>query len=331
MQRYWDDLTRIAQQELTLSTHHNIHSLIRLVFIASHRVCYLTMTSLDLPINSTLVWASCRQLPLRFQHLLLLPPSLTMASLTFSPSLYPVIDLLLWSVTPPLQLTSWLQSITRLRLHMLLQSLWLQLLLGLQCCCPSYQFGLVSNWGSGSHSSTCGGHGSLLSHCFCFRFGLYSGRCFHFQACFHSNRSVCFDHRGGYSFGWSSIYGFRSGLCLYFQSRYSWLQFHCYLRVRNSHTGLLLLRFESGSHFGWARSWQVWLAPLDPISKVGPAWVLLPLLWTQLFPRLCFCWTSQNIMEPVCVRVRPCVQWVPGPIQAVALSEAKSFTAVKPS
>jgi len=48
MQRHWDDLKSIAQQELTLSTFHAAHSLIRLVFITSHLVCYSTMTSLDL-------------------------------------------------------------------------------------------------------------------------------------------------------------------------------------------------------------------------------------------------------------------------------------------
>jgi len=48
MQWHWDDLKRIAQQELTLSTFHTMRSLIRLVFIASHLVYYSTMTSLDL-------------------------------------------------------------------------------------------------------------------------------------------------------------------------------------------------------------------------------------------------------------------------------------------
>jgi len=48
MQRHWDDLKRIAQQELTLSIFHAIHSLIRLVFITSHLIYYSTMTSLDL-------------------------------------------------------------------------------------------------------------------------------------------------------------------------------------------------------------------------------------------------------------------------------------------
>jgi len=48
MQRHWDDLKRIAQQELTLSTFHTIRSLIRLVFITSHLVYHSTMTSLDL-------------------------------------------------------------------------------------------------------------------------------------------------------------------------------------------------------------------------------------------------------------------------------------------
>jgi len=39
------------------------------------------------------------------------------------------------------------------------------------------------------------------------------------------------------------------------------------------------------------------------------------------------CWTSQNTMEPVSVRVRPCVQRAPGPMQLVVLSEVKCFTA----
>jgi len=43
------------------------------------------------------------------------------------------------------------------------------------------------------------------------------------------------------------------------------------------------------------------------------------------------CWMSQNAMEPVSVRVSPCVQRVPGPMQAVVLSEAKCFTANQPS
>jgi len=43
-----DDLTWIAQQELTFSIHHTIRSLTRLVFITSHLVYYSTMTSLDL-------------------------------------------------------------------------------------------------------------------------------------------------------------------------------------------------------------------------------------------------------------------------------------------
>ena len=48
MQLHWDDLKRLAQQELTLSIFHAVRSLIRLVFIASHLVYYSTMTSLDL-------------------------------------------------------------------------------------------------------------------------------------------------------------------------------------------------------------------------------------------------------------------------------------------
>jgi len=48
MQRHWDDLNRIAQQELTLLIFHTIRSLIRLVFITLHLVYYSTMTSLDL-------------------------------------------------------------------------------------------------------------------------------------------------------------------------------------------------------------------------------------------------------------------------------------------
>jgi len=48
MQRHWDDLKSIAQQELTLSIFHTMLSLIRLVFITSHLVYYSTMTSLDL-------------------------------------------------------------------------------------------------------------------------------------------------------------------------------------------------------------------------------------------------------------------------------------------
>jgi len=40
MQRHWDDLKSIAQQELTLSIFHAMRSLIRLVFITSHLVCY---------------------------------------------------------------------------------------------------------------------------------------------------------------------------------------------------------------------------------------------------------------------------------------------------
>ena len=43
------------------------------------------------------------------------------------------------------------------------------------------------------------------------------------------------------------------------------------------------------------------------------------------------CWTSQNITEQVSVRVRPCVQRVPGPIHLVVLSEVKCFTAKQPS
>jgi len=48
MERHWDDLKSIAQQELTLSIFHTIRSLIRLVFITSHFVYYSTMTILDL-------------------------------------------------------------------------------------------------------------------------------------------------------------------------------------------------------------------------------------------------------------------------------------------
>jgi len=48
MQRHWDDLKSIAQQELTLSIFHAMRSLIRLVFITSHLAHYSTMTSLDL-------------------------------------------------------------------------------------------------------------------------------------------------------------------------------------------------------------------------------------------------------------------------------------------
>jgi len=48
IQRHWNDLKRIAQQEPTLSIFHTICSLIRLVFIASHLVYYSTTTSLDL-------------------------------------------------------------------------------------------------------------------------------------------------------------------------------------------------------------------------------------------------------------------------------------------
>jgi len=48
MQRHWDDLKPIAQQELTLSIFHTVRSLIRLVFITSHLVYYSTMTSLAL-------------------------------------------------------------------------------------------------------------------------------------------------------------------------------------------------------------------------------------------------------------------------------------------
>jgi len=43
------------------------------------------------------------------------------------------------------------------------------------------------------------------------------------------------------------------------------------------------------------------------------------------------CWTSRNITEQVSVRVRPCVQRVPGPTQPVVLSEVKCFTADQPS
>jgi len=46
---------------------------------------------------------------------------------------------------------------------------------------------------------------------------------------------------------------------------------------------------------------------------------------------ICSCWTSQNITEQVSVRVRPCVQRVPGPMQLVVLSEVKCFTAKQPS
>jgi len=48
MQQHWDDLKRLAQQELTLSMFHTKRSLIRLVFVTSHLACYSTMTSLDL-------------------------------------------------------------------------------------------------------------------------------------------------------------------------------------------------------------------------------------------------------------------------------------------
>jgi len=48
MQRHWDDLKLITQQELTLLIFHTIRSLIRLVFITSHLVYCSTMTSLDL-------------------------------------------------------------------------------------------------------------------------------------------------------------------------------------------------------------------------------------------------------------------------------------------
>jgi len=48
MQRHWDDLKTITQQELTLSIFHTKRSLIRLVFITSHLVYYSTLTSLDL-------------------------------------------------------------------------------------------------------------------------------------------------------------------------------------------------------------------------------------------------------------------------------------------
>jgi len=43
------------------------------------------------------------------------------------------------------------------------------------------------------------------------------------------------------------------------------------------------------------------------------------------------CWKSRNVTEQVSVRVRPCVQRVPGPMQQVALSEVKCFTAKQPS
>jgi len=42
------------------------------------------------------------------------------------------------------------------------------------------------------------------------------------------------------------------------------------------------------------------------------------------------CWKRRNITEQVSDRVSPCVQRVPGPMQEVALSEVKSFTAVRP-
>ena len=45
MQRHWDDPTRVAEQELTFSTFRTTRSLVRLVFVASHLVCCLTMTS----------------------------------------------------------------------------------------------------------------------------------------------------------------------------------------------------------------------------------------------------------------------------------------------
>jgi len=48
MQRHWDDLKSIGQQELTLLIFHTTRSLIRLVFITSHLAYYSTMTSLDL-------------------------------------------------------------------------------------------------------------------------------------------------------------------------------------------------------------------------------------------------------------------------------------------
>jgi len=41
------------------------------------------------------------------------------------------------------------------------------------------------------------------------------------------------------------------------------------------------------------------------------------------------CWKRQNVTEPVSVRASPCVQRVRGPMQAVTVSEAKSFTAVR--
>jgi len=49
-------------------------------------------------------------------------------------------------------------------------------------------------------------------------------------------------------------------------------------------------------------------------------------LWNIMAQR---CWKSRNITGPVSVRVRPCVQRAPGPMQAVALSEAFDFTAVR--
>jgi len=43
-------------------------------------------------------------------------------------------------------------------------------------------------------------------------------------------------------------------------------------------------------------------------------------MWKHLF-LWWNCWTRRNTMEPMSVRVSPCVQRVPGPIQAVTLSE----------
>jgi len=48
MQPHWDDLKRLAQQELALSTFRTVRGPIGLVFVASHLACCSTMTSLDL-------------------------------------------------------------------------------------------------------------------------------------------------------------------------------------------------------------------------------------------------------------------------------------------
>jgi len=53
-------------------------------------------------------------------------------------------------------------------------------------------------------------------------------------------------------------------------------------------------------------------------------------LSAQIESRCGVCWKSQNITEQVSVRVRPCVQRVPGPMQQVSLSEVKCFTAKQP-